>query len=336
MMRFLLVLSCALVSLLAAIFSLVRAAENPVSREDRDAYRIELPVEVRSNTRVAQFLKFFTQQAKVGFRDALARSGRYLPAMTQIFREQGLPKELLHLCMIESEFIPQAYSSDHNSGLWQFTRTTALHYGLKINPWLDERRDPIKSTRAAAAYLRDLHAQFKEWLLVVAAFNAGESSVRAALNRLGKQTLPLLKTPFLKPNTEDFVAKFVATTIISRKPVHYGFQEIAYHDELEFEEVLIQEPLELSQIAQLAETDVDTLRQLNPALLQDMTPPQHEPFALRLPSGKAELLVRAHGLLFATPPNTFPDPQSRGGRHALASGTALRHERGAADTNQRP
>ena len=284
----------------AQISSLARAWEDPGTSESPNAYRIEIPEAVAHSPRVGQFVRLLTQREKSTIRLALARSGAYLPAMTQIFREEGLPEDLLYLCLIESEFSPQANSSTNTSGLWQFTQTTGLRYGLKINSWLDERRDPIKSTRAAATYLRDLHSQFKEWLLVVAAFNAGESSVKAALNKLGKQTLPLLKTPFLKPATEDFVARFVAGAIISRAPDSYGFAGIAYDDELQFDEVLIKEPLHLSKIAELAETTVDTLKQLNPALLKDSVPPQSDPFAFRLPSGKAELFIRSYSNLADT------------------------------------
>jgi membrane-bound lytic murein transglycosylase D len=217
--------------------------------------------------------------------------------MLQIFREEDVPEDLLNLCVIESEFSPHARSEADASGLWQFTRTTGLRYGLKINSWVDERKDPIKSTRAAATYLKDLHSQFRDWLLVVAAFNAGEGSVRSALNRLSRKSFSLLSLrPFLKPNTQEFVDRFVATTLIARDLESYGFRDIRYEPELEFEAVVVRRSLSINKIAALADISHGTVKQLNSALLRDRTPP-HEPFLLRLPGGSAERFYRGYGAL---------------------------------------
>ncbi|MGH7834204.1 MAG: transglycosylase SLT domain-containing protein [Candidatus Binatia bacterium] len=270
-----------------------------IAQDERSAaYRIDISPTHVENPGVANFLRTLTGRERATLQGALARAATYRPAMSQIFREEDLPEDLLNLCVIESEFLPHARSEADASGLWQFTRATGLRYGLKINSWIDERHDPIKSTRAAAAYLRDLHTQFREWLLVVAAFNAGEGSVKSALNRLSKKSFSLLSArPFLKPKTQDFVDRFVATTLISRKPESHGFREIVYEPELEFDEVVITQPLSLDRIAALADTSRETVQRLNPALLRDRTPPQEEPFVLRLPSGGAERFYFAYRAL---------------------------------------
>jgi membrane-bound lytic murein transglycosylase D len=262
-------------------------------------YRIDISSAHAENPAVTDFVRLLTGRGRTTLEGALARSGSYRPAMARIFRDADLPEDLLNLCVIESEFLPHARSEADTSGLWQFTRSTGLRYGLKINSWVDERHDPIKSTRAAASYLKDLHSQFKDWLLVVAAFNAGEGSVRSALSRVSKKSLSLLSVrPFLKPNTQAYVNRFVATTLISRKPESHGFDEIPQEPEFGFHEVAVTEPLSFDTIAALADTTRETVKWLNPALVRDKTPPQDEPFLLRLPTGAAE---RFYGAYRASP-----------------------------------
>jgi membrane-bound lytic murein transglycosylase D len=269
-----------------------------IAQDERSAaYRIDISPTHVENPGVANFLRTLTGRERATLQGALARAATYRPAMSQIFREEDLPEDLLNLCVIESEFLPHARSEADASGLWQFTRATGLRYGLKINSWIDERHDPIKSTRAAAAYLRDLHTQFREWLLVVAAFNAGEGSVKSALNGLSKKSFSLLSArPFLKPKTQDFVDRFVATTLISRNLESYGFRDIPHEPELEFEAIVVRRSLSINKIAALADTSHGTVKQLNSALLQDRTPP-HEPFVLRLPGGAAERFYRGYAAL---------------------------------------
>jgi membrane-bound lytic murein transglycosylase D len=292
-MRFFLV-SLAFLSLsgIAAPFLL-----KPSVAQEEPRYTIDISPAHAENPGVARFLKILTGRERPTLEGALARSTTYRPAMSQIFREHDLPEDLLNLCVIESEFLPHARSEGGTSGLWQFTQATGVRYGLTIDSWIDERHDPIKSTRAAAAYLRDLHTQFKEWLLVVAAFNAGEGSVRSALNSLSKESLSLLRAkPFLKPTTRDFVDRFVATTLISRNLESYGFRDIPYEPELEFEAVVLRRPLRIDKIAALADVSHGTVKQLNSALLQDRTPP-HGPFLLRLPGGAGERFYRGYAAL---------------------------------------
>jgi membrane-bound lytic murein transglycosylase D len=261
-------------------------------------YRIDIPPAHAENPAVTHFVRVLTGRGRETLEGALARSGTYRPAMSRIFREADLPEDLLNLCVIESEFLPRAHSEADTSGLWQFTRATALRYGLKIDSWIDERKDPIKSTRAAASYLKDLYSQFKDWLLVVAAFNAGEGSVRSALNRLARKNFSLLNVrPLLKPNTQQYVDRFVATTLIFRKPESHGLRGVPQEPELGFDEVVISGALSVDRIAALADTTRETLQWLNPALLKDKTPPHEESFLLRLPTGAAERFYGAYRAL---------------------------------------
>jgi membrane-bound lytic murein transglycosylase D len=214
-------------------------------------------------------------------------------------RARGLPDDLLYLCLIESSFFPFSVSQTQTMGLWQFTYGTGRKYGLKIGPWLDERKDPVKSTHAAASYLQDLHGQFGEWLWVVAGYNTGNEGLKRALKRIS----PASASPFdpkipIKPLTRDYVAKFVASALIAREPERYGFRNIAYDTHLNYDEVLLTESLSLKTIAERANTTADAIMKLNPALLRNTTPPQEKPFLLRLPVGRGGIFS---GFPFALP-----------------------------------
>ena len=242
---------------------------------------------VEAHDRVRFYVEGFCGRMRDFFERALARSGKYRSMMAEILRSEGLPDKLVYLALIESGFSTHAYSRAQALGPWQFMRGTALQYGLTINSWLDERRDPVLSTRAAAAYLKDLHERFGEWFLAAAAYNAGEGRVGTALQRSNASDYWLLRQErkHLKLETRDYVPKFIAAALIARQPERYGFEEISYESPMEYDEVTINHPLRLETVARLANTDVDVIKELNPALLQNFTPPTDGAFTLRLPVG---------------------------------------------------
>ena len=242
---------------------------------------------VETHHRVRYYVEGFCGRMRDFFERALARSGKYRSMMADILRSEGLPEKLVYLALIESGFSPHAYSRAHALGPWQFIRSTALQYGLAINPWLDERRDPVLSTRAAAAYLKDLHEKFGEWFLAAAAYNAGEGRVGTALQRSRTNDFWALRQErqHLKLETRDYVPKFVAAALIAREPERYGFEQISYEAPLQYDEVTVHEPLRLETIARLANTELDIIKELNPSLLRNFTPPTDGGFTLRLPMG---------------------------------------------------
>ena len=260
--------------------------------------KIQFSIPVVENDRVRYFVEYFCGKKKGFFETALARSGRYIPMMATILREEGLPEDLVYLSLIESGFSPHAISRAKAVGPWQFIRSTGLRYGLKIDSWVDERRDPVKATRAAAAYLKDLHTQFGEWFLAAAAYNAGERKVERAINHSQTDDFwHLSQKTYLKSETRNYVPKFIAAALIASMPEKYGFADIVYESPIEYDEVTIEKPLRLETIAKLAKTTVKAIKELNPALLRNLTPPNVNGFVLRVPAGSRESFAQAYGLL---------------------------------------
>lgn len=241
---------------------------------------------------VEKSISLFTQRIKDRFSLWLSRSGRYLELMKEILKSKELPEEIAFLPLIESGFNPAAYSVAKAVGPWQFIATTAKRYGLKIDWWRDERRDPIKSTMAAADYLKDLYEMFGSWNLAMAAYNAGEGKILKALNRTKKDDYwELASTSYLKKETKEYVPKFIAARLIAANPEEYGFERIDYHQPFQYDEVMLDHPVDLDLAAKCAETTVDVIRELNPELRRWSTPPNEKPYTLRIPAGKREIFI---------------------------------------------
>src|SRR5712691_13453236 len=177
-----------------------------------------------------------------------------------VLRSKGLPEDLMFTAMIESGFNPVAVSRAGAKGLWQFMAGTARRYGLRVDQWVDERLDPEKSTLAAAAYLRDLYAQFGSWSLAQAAYNAGEVTVLRAIRSVGTTDFwALARTGFLRPETKEFVPQIHAATVIGQDPARYGF-DVSGHLPSDVEFVSIPPATNLTTIAIAAAVSTETLR----------------------------------------------------------------------------
>ncbi len=236
------------------------------------------------NPPVEALIDYFRARERERFSLWLARSGRYLDMIRQVFRERGLPEELAYTAMIESGFWPRAASRVGARGLWQFMEATARRYGLTVNRWVDERLDPVKSTVAAAQYLGDLYEMFGHWFLAQAAYNAGEARVALAIKRAKTSDFwALTQTRHLPNETKRFVPQILAAMVITREPARYGF-EVAQEAPLAYDEIVVRRVLDLPTIAALADVPVEAIRELNPALRGGITPP-FSAYALRLPLG---------------------------------------------------
>ncbi|MCX8027123.1 MAG: transglycosylase SLT domain-containing protein [Thermodesulfovibrionales bacterium] len=233
---------------------------------------------------------FFSERLRHRFSVWLERSAKYLEIMKDILSERGLPEELVFLPIIESGFNMNAYSRASAVGPWQFIAGTAKRYGLTIDWWRDERKDPVKSTEAAASYLKDLYRMFGAWHLALAAYNAGEGKIMKALRKTGSDDYwDLLKTKQIHNETKEYVPRYIAATKIARTPDNYGFENLEYQPPLEFEEVVITEPLDIDTIALAAETTPETIKELNPELRRWCTPLNVKEYTVRIPLGSKEL-----------------------------------------------
>jgi membrane-bound lytic murein transglycosylase D len=262
--------------------------EGPTEPVATTSIPFDFPVTV--NKQVQFYLDFFQNEQRLSFARWLARSGRYLPMIEQHLQEANLPLDLVYLPMIESGFSLTAYSRAKAVGPWQFMSGTARHFGLQIDDYVDERRDPVKSTQAAVRYLSRLHAEFGNWQLAVAGYNAGEGKIRWAMRQAETDNFWQLSR-YLHTETKRYVPKLIAAIMIAREPEKYGFIDIVYEEPLEFETVEVPRLTSLKAVAVAGATDLELLHDLNRELRQAITPPQQASYPLRVPKDKAELVA---------------------------------------------
>jgi membrane-bound lytic murein transglycosylase D len=244
------------------------------------------------NKAVESHLNFYTKKYKGRFLNQLSRAGRYIGLMAEIFRVRNLPEELVFLPLIESGFNLQAYSPKKAAGPWQFIPGTAIRYGLEINWWVDERRDPVKSTIAAAEYLSDLYGMFGSWNLALAAYNAGEGKILKAIKRTNSNDYWALRnSKHIKRETKNYVPSYIAATAIALDPESFGFENIVYHNPLEYDEVVIDSPITLTAVAKFTDTDIEKIKELNPELRRWCTPPNISDYTLKIPAGTRDMFL---------------------------------------------
>jgi membrane-bound lytic murein transglycosylase D len=258
------------------------------SRAETELKEVSHDLPLTVNDQVLSFLNYFQTPRGTAIVEAgLRRAGRYREMIERVLTEEGLPTDLIHLAQAESAFQPQALSRAGARGLWQFMSFRGTEYGLARTWWLDERQDPEPATRAAAHHLRDLYAIFGDWYLVMAAYNSGPGAVQKAIERTGYADFwELYKRNALPKETKSYVPIILALTLIAKDPHRYGVQ-VEPDPPLRAENVRPGHPIDLRLVADTIETDVDTLRMLNPQLLRLVTPPDPS-FVLHLPEGTAE------------------------------------------------
>ncbi len=258
---------------------------------DEDLPQSDIPLAL--NSQVQYFVSLFQTKGKVSFSRWLSRSSRYIPMMKEILKSKGMPEDLVYVAMIESGFHMHAKSWASAVGPWQFMPATGRRYSLRIDQWVDERKDPVKATTAAALYLKDLYELFNgDWYLAAAGYNAGENKILRAINMYNsKDFWEISKGSYLKRETKEYVPKLLAAAIIAKEPARYGFSDVAYLPAIEFDVVKIPTRTDLELVAKLSGTTYEAIRELNPDLRHWCTPPNYPDYELKLPKGTKQRFV---------------------------------------------
>lgn len=261
---------------------------NLKAKAEAELKNVQSDLPLMINDYVAGYINYFSSRGRGVFERALVRSGRYRDMIQRVFKEQGIPQDLIYLAQAESGFHPLALSRARARGMWQFMSSRGVGYGLRRTWWVDDRQDPEKSTKAAARHLKDLYSQFGDWYLAMAAYNSGPGNVQQAVRRTGFADFwELYKRDVLPKETKNYVPIILAMTIMSKNPSQYGLDSVRPDPPEEYDVVRVNYPVDLRLVAECVDVPVEELVELNPSLLRRTTP-KDQPFDLHLPSGSTE------------------------------------------------
>ncbi|MDD2900061.1 MAG: transglycosylase SLT domain-containing protein [Desulfuromonadaceae bacterium] len=277
-----------------ALFSLEELRNSGDDAADLELPDVNLPlsdIPLALNSQVEYFLYYFQTNGKPSFSRWLSRSSRYIPMMKDILKREGMPEDLVYVAMIESGFQMHARSWANAVGPWQFISDTGRRYSLRIDQWIDERKDPVKATTAAALYLKELYGMFKgDWYLATAGYNAGENKILRAISMYNTSDFwEISRGSYLKRETKEYVPKLLAAAIIAKDPARYGFTDIAYLTPIEYDTVTLPTRTNLDLVAKLCGTTFETIKELNPDLRHWCTPPNYPDYQLKIPKGSKQL-----------------------------------------------
>lgn len=300
-----------------------RLGNQPVTvvEESGEVQPVTTTVPMTANRLVELAINDFLQNRRSTLRTWASRSHTYFPMIEKVFAEEGVPDELKYLALQESSLYPTIRSTAGAVGMWQFMAATARGEGLRVDEWVDERRDPEKATRAAAKHLLALNKDYQgNWHLSLAGYNCSFRCIARSVERAGGsiENPPAFWQiyPFLPQQTREFVPRFIASSLIVSNPEMYGILVQDLGQEYAYDIVEIDGMLTLDDAARYAGTDVATLRNLNPALLKGSLPDDPEPFALKIPHGSYQQFVEAFN---SNPPKGAPGT----GIYVVKSGDSL-------------
>lgn len=250
------------------------------SPQNRDP---EFPLEINEN--VERWIEYFTVKDRERFQRFLERGTQYQAGIQATLEELDVPGELYFLAMIESGFVIRATSHVGAGGVWQFMPATGRRYGLKVDRYVDERRDVLRATQAAALYLKDLHNVFQSWYLAMAAYNAGEVRILSAIMKSGTRDFwTLVQKKALPKETMDYIPKFLAAAIIGHNPQRFGFNVPTPAEFKDSTLVAVPSPVRLETVAQAINLNVAELLEINTHLSKGVTPPNQREYEIWVPS----------------------------------------------------
>lgn len=280
-----------------------KAGSDPVEADPEDvgassAAVLGRPLPLHVNERVTRWMERFRTDQRAAFERLLQRRGAYDDMIRRKLRDHDMPEELLYLAMMESGLLPRAVSSASAVGLWQFMSPTALQYGLRVDEWVDERRDPVRATNAALDYLDWLHTRYGSWYLAAAAYNAGPGTVDRVLalhagGRTGDEDLYWEVLDHLPRETREYVPRLVAATLLAEHAEREGF-DVGATGPYRYDRVFVPGGTSLWRVSTALGVEYAVVRSLNPHLIQGATPP-NETYPIRVPVGTAPKVVAAVG-----------------------------------------
>ena len=310
-------------------------------------------IEMPYNEVVQDYIDQYTGRLRRSVSFMLGVQNFYVPLFEEALEAEGVPLELKYLPVVESAFDPMATSRVGAAGLWQFMVPTAKHYGLTVNSLLDERRDPIKSSQAAARYLKDLYNSFGDWTLAIAAYNCGRNNVLKAIKRAGGARDYWAIYPYLPRETRGYVPAFIAANYVMNYYCDHKIPPMKTIAPAETDTVTVSRNLYLAQVAAACNLDVETVQAMNPQYRAGVVPGNSQPCALRLPVQSIDRFLQLGDSIYnvapaaevaerreevepaelTAQPNNTTTRQSR--RQALAEERRERRERRAAAAAER-
>lgn len=262
---------------------------SPEAARELGLRNTKFDIPVTWNKQTAMWVKFFTGKGRKHFINYTQRAGRYAPVLSKIMADNGLPRDLIYLAMAESGFQNHARSWAKAVGPWQFMPATGKKFGLNIDWFVDERRDPLKATIAAANYLKTLHDLFGSWELATAGYNAGEGKIARAIRMYRTNDFwKLTNGRYLRPETKNYVPKIMALAIIGKNLDVFGFHEVDFEKALDYEEIMVKGNSDLYELAEVLELDFEEVKRYNPEIVRWQIPPYVETYPLRVPVGVKE------------------------------------------------
>lgn len=236
------------------------------------------------NPLVEKWLQYFQGRGRDHMERYLARSTRYEKLMKKVLKDNGLPPDLFYIALIESGFNSSAVSHAAAVGYWQFIRGTGKRYGLEINKFVDERRDPVLATQAAAEYFKGLYSVFGSWYLAMASYNAGENRIKKlVMKHYTRDFWELARQRRFPRETKNYIPKYLAARMIAKNPEKYGFGDIDYMQPIEFDQVLVKSSVNLRSMAEKMNINYEDFKALNPKYKGEVAPIKGEMLTLRVP-----------------------------------------------------